>query len=92
MIDSASPARICGSVSIRCAMARRSVPAVPVPELVAEVKFFGRYRTGWIRDGVLLSVGWGLKHEQRRRQVDDARRRVCCRRADALNHLILTAS
>ena len=30
---------------------------VPVrPELVAEVKFFGRYRAGWIRDGVLLSV------------------------------------
>jgi bifunctional non-homologous end joining protein LigD len=31
---------------------------VPVrPELQAEVKFFGRYRAGWIRDGVLLSVG-----------------------------------
>jgi bifunctional non-homologous end joining protein LigD len=30
---------------------------VPVrPELVAAVKTFGRYRTGWIRDGVLLSV------------------------------------
>lgn len=30
---------------------------VPVrPELVAEVKFSGRYRAGWIRDGVLLSV------------------------------------
>ena len=30
---------------------------VPVqPGLVAEVKFFGRYRAGWIRDGVLLSV------------------------------------
>jgi bifunctional non-homologous end joining protein LigD len=30
---------------------------VPVrPELVAEVKFFGRYRTGLIRDGVLLAV------------------------------------
>ena len=27
------------------------------PELVAEVKFFGRYHRGWIRDGVLLSVG-----------------------------------
>jgi hypothetical protein len=27
------------------------------PELVAKVKFFGRYRAGWIRDGVLLSVG-----------------------------------
>jgi bifunctional non-homologous end joining protein LigD len=31
---------------------------VPVrPELVAAVKFFGRYRSGAIRDGVLLSVG-----------------------------------
>jgi hypothetical protein len=31
---------------------------IPVrPELVAGVKFFGRYRGGWIRDGVLLSVG-----------------------------------
>jgi bifunctional non-homologous end joining protein LigD len=31
---------------------------VPVrPELQALVKFFGRYRAGWIRDGVLLSVG-----------------------------------
>ena len=30
---------------------------IPVrPELVAGVKFFGRYRSGWIRDGVLLSV------------------------------------
>jgi ATP-dependent DNA ligase len=31
---------------------------IPVrPELVAAVRYFGRYRTGWIRDGVLLSVG-----------------------------------
>ena len=31
---------------------------VPVrPELVAAGKFFGRYQRGWIRDGVLLSVG-----------------------------------
>jgi hypothetical protein len=31
---------------------------IPVrPELVAGVKFFGRYRSGAIRDGVLLSVG-----------------------------------
>jgi len=31
---------------------------IPVrPELVATVRYFGRYRTGWIRDGVLLSVG-----------------------------------
>jgi hypothetical protein len=31
---------------------------VPVrPELVAAVRYFGRYRSGAIRDGVLLSVG-----------------------------------
>jgi hypothetical protein len=31
---------------------------VPVrPELVAGVRYFGRYRTGWVRDAVLLSVG-----------------------------------
>jgi hypothetical protein len=31
---------------------------VPVrPKLVAGVKFFGHYRSGEIRDGVLLSVG-----------------------------------
>jgi hypothetical protein len=31
---------------------------VPVrPELVAGVRYFGRYRSGAIRDGVLLSVG-----------------------------------
>jgi hypothetical protein len=31
---------------------------VPVrPELVTDVKYFRRYRSGWIRDGVLLSVG-----------------------------------
>jgi hypothetical protein len=31
---------------------------IPVrPELVAEVRYFGRYRTGRIRDGVLLKVG-----------------------------------
>jgi len=31
---------------------------VPVrPKLVARVKYFGRYRRGWIRDGVLLSIG-----------------------------------
>jgi hypothetical protein len=27
------------------------------PDLVAGVKFFGRYRSGAIRDGVLLSIG-----------------------------------
>jgi hypothetical protein len=27
------------------------------PELVAGVKFFGRYRSGAIRNGVLLSIG-----------------------------------
>lgn len=42
---------------------RRAGPAsragiIPVrPEMVAGVRYFGRYRTGWIRDGVLLSVG-----------------------------------
>jgi hypothetical protein len=31
---------------------------IPVcPELVAGVRYFGRYRSGAIRDGVLLSVG-----------------------------------
>ena len=31
---------------------------IPVrPELVAAIRYFGRYRGGWIRDGVLLSVG-----------------------------------
>ena len=30
---------------------------VPVrPELVVAVRYVRRYRTGWIRDGVLLSV------------------------------------
>jgi hypothetical protein len=27
------------------------------PEVVAAVRYFGRYHTGWIRDGVLLRVG-----------------------------------
>jgi hypothetical protein len=26
------------------------------PELVVEIRYFGRYRSGWLRDGVLLSV------------------------------------
>ena len=31
---------------------------IPVrPEAVAGVRYFGRYRTGWTRDCVLLSVG-----------------------------------
>jgi hypothetical protein len=31
---------------------------VPVRlELVAGVRYFGRYRNGWVRDGALLSVG-----------------------------------
>jgi hypothetical protein len=31
---------------------------IPVrPELQFTVKFFGRYKAGWIRDGVLLSIG-----------------------------------
>jgi len=35
---------------------RRSGLVPERPELVAAVRYFGRYRTGWIRDGVLLSV------------------------------------
>jgi hypothetical protein len=27
------------------------------PELIAGAKFFGQYRSGAIRDGVLLSIG-----------------------------------
>jgi hypothetical protein len=31
---------------------------VPVrPKLVAEIRYFGRYRNGWLRDGVRRSVG-----------------------------------
>ena len=42
---------------LRAGLASRA-GVVPVrPELVAGVKFFGRYRSGAIRDGVLLSVG-----------------------------------
>jgi bifunctional non-homologous end joining protein LigD len=42
---------------LRAGTASRS-GVIPVrPELVAGVKFFGRYRSGAIRDGVLLSVG-----------------------------------
>ena len=26
------------------------------PELIAEVRYFERYRTGWVCDGVLLSI------------------------------------
>jgi hypothetical protein len=30
---------------------------VPVhPKLIAGVKFFGRYHTGWLRDGALVSM------------------------------------
>ena len=37
--------------------ARQGSRRVPVrPVLTAEVKFFGRHRNGWIRDGVLRSV------------------------------------
>lgn len=40
---------------LRAGPAHRGI--IPVrPELVAEVKFFGRYQRGWIRDGVLLST------------------------------------
>jgi bifunctional non-homologous end joining protein LigD len=41
---------------LRAGLASRG-GVIPVrPELVAAIKFFGRYRAGWIRDGVLLSV------------------------------------
>jgi hypothetical protein len=42
---------------LRIGPATRSGHVRVRPELVAAVRFFGRYRTGWIRDGVLLSVG-----------------------------------
>jgi bifunctional non-homologous end joining protein LigD len=42
---------------LRAGPATRSGLAPVHPELVAGVKFFGRYRSGAIRDGVLLSVG-----------------------------------
>jgi hypothetical protein len=35
--------------------ARKSVIPVRLG-LVAEIKFFGRHKGGWIRDGVILSV------------------------------------
>jgi bifunctional non-homologous end joining protein LigD len=41
---------------LRIGPTTRSVVRVR-PELVAAVRYFGRYRTGWIRDGVLLRVG-----------------------------------
>ena len=42
----------------RCAPTRRRNPALSpcAPELVAEIKFFGRYRSGFVRHGVLLTV------------------------------------
>jgi hypothetical protein len=43
--------------SLRDGAAHRSGIVRVRPELVAEIKFFGRYRSGAIRDGVLLSVG-----------------------------------
>jgi len=54
----ALPVRNGGGGSTRCAPARRSVPASSQCALnwLRSVSF-GRYRTGWIRDGVLLSVG-----------------------------------
>ena len=40
---------------LRAGVARKSfVPVRPV--LQAQVKFFGRYQRGWIRDGVLLTL------------------------------------
>lgn len=41
---------------LRAGPARKRV--VPLqPGLVAQVKYFGRYKDGWVRDGVLLSIG-----------------------------------
>jgi ATP-dependent DNA ligase len=41
-----------------CAGPESRSGVVPVrPELVAAVRYFGRYRAGWIRDGVVLRVG-----------------------------------
>jgi hypothetical protein len=49
---------MCGSGSTGCAPAPRTLGLVPVrPVLVAAVRYFVRYRSGAIRDGVLLSVG-----------------------------------
>lgn len=59
LVNFASPARICGSGSTGCAPAPRPTRfgLAPVhPELVAGVRNFGRYRSGAIRDDVLLSV------------------------------------
>ena len=40
--------------ALRLGPARKGI--VPVnPRLRAEIKFFGRYKRGWIRDGVILS-------------------------------------
>ena len=51
-------ARVAITVSTGCAAVSRRQRDVPVrPELIAEVKFFGRYQRGWIRDGVLLRCG-----------------------------------
>jgi ATP-dependent DNA ligase len=49
--------------ALRSGLARSGF--VPVrPELVTRVKYFGRYRRGWIRDGVLLSVE-GVDHDEK---------------------------
>jgi hypothetical protein len=37
------------------------------PELVAAIRFFVRYHTGWIRDGMRLS---GLRERRLSEQVD----------------------
>ena len=63
-----SGAGACRAGEVRPLLARRLDPlrtgptprsgVVPVrTELVAGVRYFGRYRSGWLRDGVLLSVG-----------------------------------
>jgi len=41
----------------RSVLGRHGRGIVPVtPTLRAEIKFFGRYQRGWIRDGVILSL------------------------------------
>jgi hypothetical protein len=43
-------------VPLRTGTETRSGLIPVLPELVAGVRYFGRYRTGWIRDSVLLTV------------------------------------
>ena len=58
---SALPATGCGRCSTRCATAGRPGRASSRSSGgVAEVKFFGRYKAGYIRDAVVLSVQDGV--------------------------------